>query len=120
MDIIVIAVLALPAAAVYTAPVLLAHARRLPASPRLIAVNLLLGWTIAGWAVALSMAARANTRPARPPGPGRADPPHLHTTTELPAWHSQRPGQAPRPAPSGPAAAGPPEPRVISVKHSLN
>lgn len=69
MDIIVIAGLALPAAVLYTVPTLIAHHRRLPATGAVIAVNLFLGWTVAGWVAALAMAVRQDRSQ-----PGRACP----------------------------------------------
>jgi hypothetical protein len=53
-------------AALYLLPVLIASARRVPGLGSVAVINVLLGWTLAGWAVALAMALRS----ARPGPPG--------------------------------------------------
>jgi Superinfection immunity protein len=119
MDIIVIAGLALPAAAIYTAPALLAYARHLPATRRIIAIDMFLGWTLVGWAAALSMAARGTPAPGRAPGTGCRDPHGGHAAAAVPAMQGQPGGSSPHPPPCG-RACGCPEAHVISVWHSLN
>jgi hypothetical protein len=55
------------AAALYLLPVLIGAARRVPGLGAVAAINILLGWTLAGWAVALAMALRS-ARPGPPDG----------------------------------------------------
>jgi Superinfection immunity protein len=52
-------------AMVYLLPFLIAYARRVPGIGSIAVINILLGWTLIGWAVALAMACR----PVCPPGP---------------------------------------------------
>jgi hypothetical protein len=49
----------------YLLPVLIGAARRVPDLGAVAVVNILLGWTLAGWAIALAMAVRT-PRPAAP------------------------------------------------------
>jgi Superinfection immunity protein len=58
----VICLMTAGSAALYLLPMLIGLARRIPDIGPLVAVNVLLGWTLAGWAVALAMA----LRPVRP------------------------------------------------------
>lgn len=51
------------AVALYFAPAIIAVRRRVPNRWSVVVVNVLLGWTVVGWAVALAMAVR--DRPAR-------------------------------------------------------
>ncbi|QGH79707.1 hypothetical protein SEA_ANON_36 [Gordonia phage Anon] len=44
--------------ALYLAPSLVAEIRKVPSKGSVIVVNVLLGWTVIGWIVALAMAAR--------------------------------------------------------------
>jgi hypothetical protein len=108
----VIVVMTTGSAALYLLPVLIGVARRVPDIGALAAVNILLGWTLIGWAAALAMALRSvhpaepavqvvqNFPPAAPPAPpsGQAGP-------SLPP----RPGVPPPlilpPRPPGPASA---------------
>jgi hypothetical protein len=53
-----LAALALPASLLYLTPALVACARRLPGTLRILLLNLLAGWTVAGWAACLVMALR--------------------------------------------------------------
>lgn len=70
--------------AVYLLPTFVGWARRVPHLGSVAVVNVLLGWTLAGWVVALAMALRsaATAGPViqvvqnLPPGP-MAGPPHL-------------------------------------------
>ena len=66
-------------AALYLLPVLIGAARRVPDLGAVAVINILLGWTLAGWAAALAMALRSapappavqivqNLPPAPPPG----------------------------------------------------
>jgi hypothetical protein len=64
---------------VYFTPTIVAFSRQVPNKGSVLVVNLLLGWTFIGWAVALAMAARSRwptaypgtpsqpTHPAQPP-----------------------------------------------------
>jgi hypothetical protein len=62
-----LAILALTAlsAAAYVAPLLIALIRRAPDVGAVAVINILLGWTFAGWVVALAMALRS-ADPGRP------------------------------------------------------
>lgn len=57
--------LAIASAALYLLPVLIGAARRVPDLGAVAAIDILLGWTFAGWVVALAMALRSVT-PAGP------------------------------------------------------
>jgi hypothetical protein len=72
MNLLAAAALALPASAAYLAPALAAAVRRHPRLLAVLTVNLLLGWTLLGWAVALAMTLRT---PAQPSPAGRASAP---------------------------------------------
>lgn len=52
-------------AALYLLPVLIGAARRVPDLGTVAVINVLLGWTLAGWAVALAMSL-CSVRPAPP------------------------------------------------------
>jgi hypothetical protein len=91
-------------AAIYLLPVLIAVARRVPDIGSVAAINVLLGWTLVGWAAALAMALRS-AHPAPPP---------VQVVQTFPQpW----PGQQPQPWPGQQARAGwagppgPPPPR---------
>jgi hypothetical protein len=47
----------------YLLPVLLAWARRVPDIGPIAVINILLGWTVAGWVVALALALRSDMQP---------------------------------------------------------
>src|SRR6266702_2920937 len=84
-------------AALYVLPLLLGWARRVPNLGSVAVVNILLGWTLAGWAVALAMALRS----ARPDGPVVQVVQHLPPATPPPApppWRGP-PGSTLPPAP---------------------
>jgi hypothetical protein len=84
-------------AALYLLPVLIGSARRVPDLGAVAVINVLLGWTLAGWAVALAMSLRS-VRPA---------PPAVQVMQNLPP--SPPPGPLP---PAGwPAPPGAPPPR---------
>jgi Superinfection immunity protein len=62
----------LAAIATYFAPAIIGGRRRVANQGSVIVVNLLLGWTVIGWIVALAMALRTTTRPPpqqQPRGP---------------------------------------------------
>jgi hypothetical protein len=52
-------------AALYLLPVMIGAARRVPDLGAVAVINVLLGWTLAGWAVALAMSLRS-VRPVPP------------------------------------------------------
>lgn len=58
----ILIVLIICAAIVYLIPTWLAVARKHHWIPRILLVNILLGWTIIGWAVALHMALTSRTK----------------------------------------------------------
>jgi Superinfection immunity protein len=119
MDILAIAGLALPAAAIYTAPAMIAYGRRLAATRTIIVIDLFLGWTLIGWAVALAKASR------RSPGYGYAQgtrggiplAPRGHAAVAV--THGQQVGGPAHPQ-LGRLTCGCPEGHVVSVWHSLN
>jgi Superinfection immunity protein len=87
--------IALACAALYLLPVLIGWARRVPGIGPVAVINVLLGWTLLGWAVALAMALRSS-RPA---------PPAMQHFPQPQPW----PGQQARAGWAGPP--GPPPPR---------
>jgi hypothetical protein len=84
----------------YLLPVLLAWARHVPDVGAVAVINILLGWTLAGWVVALALALRS----AAQPGPAIQLVQHLP-----PSWPPPGAGWAGQPPPPGrqPAAAPP-------------
>jgi Superinfection immunity protein len=93
-------------AALYLLPVLIGAARRVPDLGAVAVINVLLGWTLAGWAVALAMALRS-ARPA---------PPAVQVMQNLPP--APPPGQLPPagwPAPPGTPPARPGVPPPLSL-----
>jgi hypothetical protein len=64
--VVVLANLVAVSGALYLLPVLIGRIRRVPDLGSVAVINLLLGWTLVGWVVALALALRS----ARPPGPG--------------------------------------------------
>jgi Superinfection immunity protein len=66
LTVAVISLMIAGSAALYLLPVLIGLARQVPDIGTLATVNILLGWTLVGWAAALAMALRS----ARPAGPG--------------------------------------------------
>jgi hypothetical protein len=56
--------------AAYFAPTITALARKVPNRGSVIVVNLLLGWTVVGWVVALAMACRSKPLAVQA-GPGQ-------------------------------------------------
>jgi hypothetical protein len=71
-------VLTVIAVALYLLPVLVGWARRVPDIGSVAVINILLGWTLVGWVVALALALRsvnangpaAQSPPRIPPRPG--------------------------------------------------
>jgi Superinfection immunity protein len=104
-------------AVLYLLPVLIGVARRAPDIGALAAVNVLLGWTLAGWAAALAMALRS-----APPAAPAVQVVQNFPSACPPAWLSgagwagpsgplpPRPGIPPPlnlpPRPAGPASVG--------------
>jgi hypothetical protein len=101
-----LAILAADAAAavlgLYLLPVIIGAARRVPDLGAVAVINVLLGWTLAGWAIALALALRT-TRPGPPP---------VQVTQVFPATTAPRPGPPPPlilpPRPGGPGPGGRP------------
>ena len=89
--ILVVMVLGTLAVTGYLLPVLIGAARRVPDLGSVAVVNILLGWTLAGWVIALAMALRS----ARPAVPG------VHIVQHLPpgGWASVEPPRPPWQAP---------------------
>ena len=91
--------------AFYLIPTIIALVRRAPNTASIAAINVLLGWSLIGWAVALAMALRD---PARNPSNGpvtvvqNAAPPVL-PPGPYPSW------DAPPLPPGGPYGGGPSE-----------
>jgi len=94
--------------ALYLLPTIIAFTRRVPNAGSVAVINVLLGWSLIGWAVALSMAARSK----QPPHPGvyvvnNGQPPStlinglLYDSTDRPLQAFPQP-----PLPRDPGAAG--------------
>jgi Superinfection immunity protein len=73
------------AAALYLLPVLVGWGRRVPDIGSVAVINILLGWTLVGWAVALALALRS----VKTDGPAAQSPPGI------PPWPSTPPGGLP-------------------------
>jgi hypothetical protein len=63
------ALIAILVIAAYLAPTLIGWARHVPHLGSVAVVNVLLGWTLIGWAIALAMAARSALPPPGSPPP---------------------------------------------------
>lgn len=69
-------VVVLAACALYMAPTIVAIARRVPNAGSVAAINLLLGWSLVGWAMSWALALRSRPRAFRvPPAARSATPP---------------------------------------------
>ena len=90
----VLAGMVMASAACYLLPVLIGSARRVPDIGAVAVINILLGWTLAGWVVALAMA-------LRPAGPG---------TPVVQVVQNLQPSPLPVPQPHDAGWAGPPGP----------
>ncbi len=86
-------------AAVYLLPTLIGLARHVPHIGSIVAINILLGWTLAGWAVALAMALRSASGPMVQV---------INQTVSPPTGPYPFPPPAPLPLP--PQQAAPPQP----------
>ena len=75
-------------AALYVLPLLIGCFRRVPDVGAVAVINILLGWTLVGWAVALAMAVRS----------ARSVSPLVHVVQNMP---SGQPGPAPGPVQPG-------------------
>lgn len=72
----------------YLIPTFVAAARKVPNAGSVFVINLLLGWTLIGWVVALAMAARSTPPPqvhqtftSQPSGPAAPPPPETSPST---------------------------------------
>jgi len=92
--------MALACAALYLLPVLIGWIRHVPDIGSGAVINVLLGWTLAGWAAALAMALRSS-RPAPP-----AVQAGQHLPQAQPRPDQARAGWAGPPGPPPPPAAG--------------
>ena len=93
--------MALACAALYLLPVLIGRIRRVPGIGSVAVINVLLGWTLLGWAAALAMALRSS-HPA---------PPAVQVVQHFPQpqpW----PGQQARAGWAGPPGPPPPRPGI--------
>jgi hypothetical protein len=64
----------IPIVAIYFIPTIVAVVRHAPDIRVVILINLLLGWTLIGWVVALGMATRKAKPPQIPPAPSALPP----------------------------------------------
>ena len=73
------------AAGLYLLPVLVGCSRRVPDIGSVAVINILLGWTLVGWVVALALALRSVNTDC----PDSQNPPHI------PPWPARPPGRLP-------------------------
>ena len=92
---VVVTELVAMSAAMYVLPVIIGCIRRVPDLGSVIVINILLGWTLVGWVVALALALRS----ASPPQP----------TVQV-VQHAPLPPPPASPAAGGAGWAGPPGP----------
>jgi Superinfection immunity protein len=114
----VLAGMVMASAACYLLPVLIAAGRRVPGIGAVAVINILLGWTLIGWAAALAMALRpvtpagpvvqiVQTLPPSPPPPGPrrdagwAGPPGVPSARPAPAPPLVLPPRPQRPGDRG-------------------
>ncbi|MDA8072717.1 MAG: superinfection immunity protein [Actinomycetota bacterium] len=80
----------------YFLPTIVGSARHVVHIGSVFAVNLLLGWTLIGWAVALAMALRTNPPYLEPPtahqGLGYPPQPWQHPGGTVPGWYADPAG----------------------------
>ena len=111
--VIVLADVAVMSGALYLLPVLIGRIRQVPDLGSVAVINVLLGWTLIGWAAALALALRS----ARPRAAGVQV---VQNFSAPPSW----PGQPPGPGWAGPPGAPPParpgipSPLVLSPRPS--
>ena len=115
VTVVVIGSMVIASVAVYLLPVLIGGARHVPDIGAVAVINVLLGWTLVGWVVALAMALRS-VSPAgpvvqivqNPPPPAPPPQPHDARWAGPPGPPPSRPEAAPPlalpPRPAGPAA----------------
>jgi Superinfection immunity protein len=111
----VLALITAVSVAMYLLPVLIGWARHVPDLGSVAVIDMLLGWTLVGWVVALALALRS-VNPASPAGPViqlvQTLPPSLPPAAELPApadWAGP-PGPPPPRPDSPPPLVLPPYP----------
>jgi len=90
----------------YLLPVLLAWARHVPDVGSVAVINILLGWTLAGWVVALALALRSSV----PPNPTIQLVQHLPSSLPSAADRAGRPAQPGRRPAAAPPLLLPPPP----------
>jgi hypothetical protein len=100
--VIVLADVAVMSGALYLLPVLIGRIRRVPDLGSVAVINVLLGWTLIGWAAALALALRST----RPPAAVQV----VQNVPAPPSW----PGQPPGPGWAGPPGAPPARPGIPS------
>ena len=102
----------------YLAPSIVALVRRAPNTSSVVAVNVLLGWSLIGWAIALAMALRSahpdggtgpvtviqNAAPTQPAPSYATWPPPQHPAAALPRPEQPPQDWPPRPHPLPPGA----------------
>lgn len=78
----------------YLLPTIVGAARKVVNIGSVFAINLLLGWTLIGWAVALAMALRTNPPYAYPHSwqPPRSSPQPTRSPTAPPGWYGDPQG----------------------------
>lgn len=103
VTVVVIGSMVIASVAVYLLPVLIGGARRVPDIGAVAVINVLLGWTLVGWVVALAMALRSAS-PAGPVVQVVHNPPRPAPPPQL---HDARWAGPPGPPPSRPEAAPP-------------
>jgi Superinfection immunity protein len=101
--VIVLADVVVMSGALYLLPVLIGRIRRVPDLGSVAVINVLLGWTLIGWAAALALALRS-------PRPRAAAVHVVQNVSAPPSW----PGQPPGPGWAGPPGAPPARPGVPS------
>lgn len=122
VTVIVLSNIALASGALYLLPVLIGWIRRVPDIGAVAAINILLGWTLVGWAAALAMALRSvrqpgtsvqivQNLPAPPPaGPATTTPPARPDWAGRPGTYPFRDGSPPPltlpPQPAAPGTGG--------------
>jgi hypothetical protein len=107
----VICVMVAGSATLYLLPVLIGLARQVPDPWSLVAVNVLLGWTVIGWVAALAMALRSPRPAGPPPWAGRSFAPPAPCPPAPAGWAGPPGPPPPRPGVPPPLAL-PPRPGV--------
>lgn len=103
-SVIIFLLVGIPILAAYFAPGIVASTRKVPNAGSVWVLNLLLGWTLIGWAIALAMACRSKYQAVMTPyGPQRMMPPPPPTGFVPPQPYGYQP-----PAPSAEREQGNP------------